>query len=160
MSKERQRIVKAPLKDTAQGAGSASEHPLDPPAKLHPPALLAPPSGLNTGEKPMAKPVRICIWVPDNLLSEVDRINVTLNNLHGLSIQRSDSYRIALQSFVRNVLAATEPYEILSFTDVENALSGFGRKKATSPDGSPEKRGPSPSTGGSARPAGDEGEET
>lgn len=106
----------------------------------------------------MAKPVRICIWVPDNLLSEVDRINAALNLSYGLNIQRSDSYRIALQSFVRNVLDATKPYEILSFTDVENAFSGVGRKKAAPQDGSAEKGGPPAPTGGPARPAGDEGE--
>lgn len=160
VSKQRQRIVKASSKGLSQGAGSDSKRPRDPPPTRHPPALLAPPSSLNTGERSMAKPVRICIWVPDNLLSEVDRVNNTLNNLYGLNIQRSDSYRIALQAFVRNVLETTEPYEIFSFTDVENAFSGVGRKKATPSDRSTEKGEPSPSTASPARPAGSEGEES
>lgn len=106
----------------------------------------------------MAKPIRICIWVPDSLLAELDRVNSNLDRLYGLNIQRSDSYRIALQSFVRNVLEATEPYEIFSFTDVENAFSGIGRRKATSPDGSGEKEGASPPAGSPARPTGNEDE--
>jgi hypothetical protein len=97
--------------------------------------------------------------VPTTLLSEVDKVNSQINDQYGLSIQRSDTYRIALQAFVRNVMNATEPYEIVSLTDLENAFSGIGRRKASTAQ-RPSGNGNGPEAEAhSLRVSGKEGEE-
>ncbi len=123
-------MVSKRLLTLCSAAGGADlEDRLDQSPDPHPSALLAPLQNLNMGNASVPKPVRICIWVPTALLSEVDKINSQINEQYGLSIQRSDTFRIALQAFVRNAMNATEPYEIVSLTDLENAFSGIGRRK-------------------------------
>jgi len=81
----------------------------------------------------MPAPVRVSIWVSTALLDEIEKTSSQLNKKFGLRLQKADATRIALQAYVRNVIAASDQYEILSPTDVENALCGVGKKKGEEP---------------------------
>jgi hypothetical protein len=81
----------------------------------------------------MPKPVRVSIWVSTALLDEIERTNVALNKKYGLRLQKADATRMALQAYARNVVSAAEQFDIISPTDIENALSGIGKKKGEEP---------------------------
>lgn len=75
------------------------------------------------------RPARVAIYLSKEMINEIDRLNSLLAEKYGLRLDRPTAVRIALQAYCRNVVAASEPYEILNLTDLDNALCGIGKKK-------------------------------
>lgn len=71
----------------------------------------------------MPKPQRVTINTTNALIEEIDRVNEEIEASTGLTLLRSDAYRIGILAYVKNVLCAIEGRKVLSIGDIERCLS-------------------------------------
>lgn len=69
---------------------------------------------------------RVTIQVPDNMMSEIERIVSKINARYGLHLKVTDAFRIGAMAFIRggvwDAVEGDKTHSILSVGDIERAL--------------------------------------